>query len=158
MTKKYKIEIKWGIIFTAVLLVWMVFEKMMGWHSSSIEDHAVYTNFFALPAIVMYVAALLDKRKTDYSGKMTWKQGFFAGLIVTLVVVILSPLAQWVIHTLISPEYFPNIIDYSVSSGAMQRNEAESYFSLTSYMIQGVIGAFAMGIITSAVVAVFTRK
>lgn len=155
---KYKIEIKWGVIFTLVMLLWMVFENLMGWHGENIDRHATMTNLFSIPAIAVYVFALFDKRKTDYSGVMTWKQGFICGLFITLVATILSPLAQYLIHTVISPDFFRNITEYAVETGEMDRDAAESYFSLKSYIIQGLIGTPIMGILTSAIVAIFTRK
>lgn len=89
---------------------------------------------------------------------MTYMQGFIAGLIITLVVVILSPLSQYITSTYITPEYFKNVIDYSVSSGQMEQQAAEEYFNLKSYMMQSVIGAAVMGLITSGVVALFVRS
>ena len=68
---KYKIELKWGIIFTLMMLVWMVLEKIAGLHDEHIDKHAIYTNFVAIPAIIVYVLALLDKRKGYYNGTMT---------------------------------------------------------------------------------------
>lgn len=156
--KKYTTEIKWGLIFTIVALLWMVFERLMGWHGENIRQHATLTNLFAIPAILVYVLALLDKRKRDLGGLMTWGQGFTSGLIITIVVVILSPLAQYLTHTIISPEYFANVIEYSVSNNMMSREEAEDYFSMNNYIFQSAIGGLIMGIITSAVVAFFTKK
>lgn len=156
--KKYATEIKWGMIFTIVALLWMVFERMMGWHGENIARHATMTNLFAIPAIVVYVIALLDKRKNDLGGIMTWGQGFMSGLIITLIVVVLSPLAQYLTHTIISPEYFANIIEYTVREAQMTREEAEGYFSLNNYMIQSAIGGLVMGIVTSAIVAFFVKK
>lgn len=156
--KKYTTEIKWGLIFTIVALLWMVFERLMGWHGENIDQHATMTNLFAIPAIVIYVLALLDKRKSDLGGIMTWGQGFTSGLIITLVVVVLSPLAQYLTHTIITPEYFANVIEYSVSNDMMTREEAEGYFSLNNYIMQSAIGGLIMGIVTSAVVALFTKK
>ena len=60
---KYKIELKWGIIFTTMMLVWMVLERIAGLHSEHIDKHAIFTNFVSIPAIIVYVLALLDKRK-----------------------------------------------------------------------------------------------
>jgi len=154
----YKTEIKWGLIFTAVLILWMVFEWAMGWHGERIDQHATMTNIFAIVAIVVYVIAFLDKRKRDFGGTMTWAQGFMTGFAITVVVAILSPVAQWIIHTFISPEFFENMIDHSVDTGNMSRSEARGYFNLKSYMIQGSLGALMMGVVTSAIVAVFTRK
>ena len=152
---KYKIEIKWAVIFVFGILIWMVFEKLVGLHSTHIDKHAIYTNFFAIPAIIIYILALLDKLN---NGVITWKQGFIAGLIITLIVTVLTPLTQLIISNIITPEYFPNIIEYSVGEGMMTREEAEKYFSLGSYIMQGLIGTFIMGIITSAIVALFIKK
>ena len=87
---KYKIEIKWAVIFVFVILLWMVFEKLVGLHTTHIDKHAIYTNFFAIPAIIIYVFALLDKRKNYFNGIITWKQGFITGLIITLIVTVLN--------------------------------------------------------------------
>lgn len=155
---KYKIELKWAIVFVLMTLLWMALENIAGFHSALIDKHAIVTNFIAIPAIAVYVFALLDKRKKYYSGSMTYLQGFKTGLIITLIVTILSPLTQYITSAIITPEYFKNIIQYSVSEGKMTQEAAESYFNMKSYIIQGLIGAPVMGLITSAIVAIFTRK
>lgn len=157
MMKSIKIEIKWGILFVLVGLIWMVFEKAMGWHDVHIDKHETYTLFMAPIAISIYVLALLDKKRNFFGGKMSYKQGFIAGLIITLVVFLLSPLSQYITSTYITPDYFNNAIDYSVSSGKMERQAAEDYFNLKSYMMQSMIGAAIMGLITAAIVAFFVR-
>jgi len=156
--KKYAIELKWGIVFFLVSMAWMYFEKLMGWHGENISNHAIYTNFFAIIAILLFVFALLDKRKNFYGGKMTWVQGFTAGLIISIVVAILSPLGQYITHKLISPEYFPNVISFAVENEKMTQEAAEEYFSLNSYIKQSVMFGLVMGVITSAVVALFVKK
>lgn len=153
-----KIEIKWGVLFILVGLIWMVFEKAMGWHDVHIDQHATYTMLFAPIAILLYVLALLDKKRNFYGGRMSFKQGFVAGLIITLVVVVLTPLSQYITSTFITPEYFNNVIAYAVSSGQMEQSAAEEYFNLKSYIIQSTIFAAVMGLITSAVVAFFIRS
>ncbi|MCM4150459.1 DUF4199 domain-containing protein [Arenibacter sp. N53] len=156
--KKFRIEIKWAVIFSLATLLWMAFEKSMGWHDQLIEKHAIYTNFFAVIAIAVYVLALLDKRKLDFNGKMNWKQGFISGIILSVIIALVSPLTQYITSTIITPEYFTNIIKFAVDSGKMSQEAAESYFSLKSYVIQSVFGALTMGIVTSAIVAFFVRK
>lgn len=156
--KKYSTEIKWGFIFTGVMLLWMALERMMGWHSENIDQHVIMTNLFAIPAIAVYVFALIDKRKQDYLGSMSWIQGFKCGTYITLVAAVLSPLAQLIIHTVITPDFFQNMIEHSVESGNISRENAEATFNLSSYMLQGLIGTLVMGIVTSAVVALFTKK
>lgn len=156
--KKYSIEIKWGLLFAIMSLLWMWFEYLSGWHSELINKQEMYTNFFAIPAIALYVIALLDKRKNYYNGQMTYKQGFICGLIITLVVTVLSPLTQIITSKIITPEFFQNAIQYAVKIGRMTQMEAENFFNLKNYILMGFIGALGMGIVTSAVVAIFTRK
>ncbi|WKK85549.2 DUF4199 domain-containing protein [Marivirga arenosa] len=156
--KKRLIEIKWGLIFVIMMLLWMYFEKAMGWHDVNIVDHATYTNLVAIPSILIYVFALIDKRKKHFDNVMSWKQGFISGLIITAVVVILTPLSQLITHELITPDYFENVSAYAVNQGQMTNEEALQYFNLSSYLWQAMIGAAVFGIVTSALVALFVRK
>ncbi|WP_350286633.1 DUF4199 domain-containing protein [uncultured Croceitalea sp.] len=156
--KKFATEIKWGIIFTVTALAWVFLEKALGWHDTQIEKHAIYTNFFGVIAIVVFVFALLEKRSKDLGGKMTWVQGFVSGIIVSVVVAVLSPLSQYITHEFISPDYFQNAINNAVENVGMTQENAEAWFNFNSYVIQASFGALAMGVVTSAIVALFVRK
>jgi uncharacterized membrane protein len=156
--KSIKIEIKWALIFVIMSLLWMWLEKISGLHSTHIDKHMYLTNLFAIPAILVYVMALRDKKQKSYQGKMTYVQALVSGLIITAIVALFSPLTQWITSTIITPEYFPNVIEHSLETGYHpSREEAEAYFNLENYMKQSVIGALVMGIITTAVVAIFVR-
>ena len=155
---KFQIEIKWGILFILSGLIWMVLEKSLGWHDKLLEQHATYTLFYAPIAIALYVLALRDKKKSFYKGKMNYLQGLISGLLLTLVVVLLTPLSQYISHEYISPDYFPNIIRLTIQKGQMTQEEAEIHFSLMSYIQQSLVFASFMGVLTSAVVALFTRS
>ncbi len=158
MLKKYAIELKWGIIFFAVTLLWMVIEKVSGLHSVHIDQHAKYTNLFAIPAIIMYVLAIKEKRDKALGGHMTWVEGMISGVIISAVVAALSPLGQIITHLYLSPEYFQNAINYAVENGIQSERQAKGYFNLQSYVWQSAGGAMVMGVITSAVVAFFLKK
>ena len=156
--EKIKIELKWALIFIGMSLLWMVLEKMLGLHSTHIDMHMYLTNLFAIPAILVYVLALKDKKKNYYTGDMSFKQGFISGLIITIIVTVFAPLTQWITSTIITPEYFPNVIAYSVETGYHKSlEEAEAYFNLKNYILQSTIGALIMGVVTSAIVAFFVR-
>jgi hypothetical protein len=151
--KKFAIEIRWGIQFSIVSLVWMIFEKTMGWHDELISKQAIYTNFFAFVAIGLYFIALTDKKKNFYNGTMNWRQGFLSGLVLSTVVAVLSPMVQSITFTYITPHFFENIIKYVVAHKIQTQSQAEMYFNLKSYTIQGIFGAFSFGVLTSAMVA-----
>ncbi|MCW3074087.1 MAG: hypothetical protein JWP69_1156 [Flaviaesturariibacter sp.] len=58
----------------------------------------------------------------------------------------------------ITPNYFTTATQYAVSSGALTQPEAEAYFNLRNYLIQGTLATPVMGIVTTAIVAIFTRR
>jgi hypothetical protein len=137
----------------------MALERIAGLHDEHIDKHQYITNLFAIPAILIYVIALRDKRNNFFGGKMSYKQGFISGLLITLIVAALSPVTQWIISTIITPNYFSNVIDYAVSTDYFETREAaEAHFNLSSYIIQSAIGALIMGVLTTAVAAIFLRK
>ena len=158
MIKNYKLEIKWALTFVVMSLLWMLFEKSLGLHSNLIQVHARYTNLFAIPAIIIYILAMLDKRNKYYNGVMNYRQGLISGLIITGSITLLSPLTQIITSYFIAPDFFSNAIEYAVNQSKMSQTEAESYYNLANYIKLAVIGAAIMGIITSALVAAFTRR
>jgi hypothetical protein len=156
--QRYKIELKWAAIFTVMTLVWMCLERLAGLHDERIALHPYLTNLFAIPAIAVYVLALREKRERDFGGAMTYTQGFMTGAVVTLFVTLVTPLTQYITSTVITPHFFENAIRYSVENGKLTQAAAEEMFNLKSYLIQASIGAPVMGILTSAIVAIFTRR
>lgn len=152
------IELKWGFFFIIMMLLWMLMERLLGLHDVHIDQHAIYTNFVAIPAILIYFFALRDKRESFYGGKMTYTQGLVSGLVITAVVTVITPASQFITSTFITPNYFENVTAYTVEQGLMSKEAAAEYFNLKSYIIQATIGAPIMGIITSLIVAAFTKK
>ena len=151
-------ELKWAGIFIVVALLWMVLERLAGLHGPRIEHHATLTNLFSLPAVAVYVLALRDKRDGDLGGTMTYGQGFVSGAIITVIVALVSPLSQWVTHTVITPDYFENAIAAADRMGMASQADAEAYFNLANYIRLSMFGALAMGVGTAAVVAFFVRR
>ena len=156
--KKIKIEIKWAFIFIVASLLWMLLERLAGLHDRHIDKHQYLTMIFVIPAVWIYVLALKDKKKRYYNGRMSFKQGFVSGVIISVIVMLFSPLTQWITSAIITPGYFTNVIAHSVKTGYYKTvEEAEAYFNLKNYMVQSAISALVMGAITSAVVALFVK-
>ncbi len=156
--QNYKTEIKWGVIFMGVTLAWMLLERVVGLHSTHIDKHPTYTNFFSIVAIATFVFALRDKRQSDLGGNMTWKEGFLSGVIISAIIGVLSPLGQLITAYMISPDYFTNAISYGVQHGLTTQVEAEAYFNVKHYIVLSTISAPLMGIVTSAGVAFFVKS
>lgn len=139
-------------------LAWMVLEKVSGLHGKYIDYQYYLTNLFAIPAIAVMVLALKDKKQNFFHGNMSYLNGLITGIVLSLFIAILSPLTQWIISYVISPEYFPNVIKRSVELGYYKSvAEAEAFFNYKNFAIQSAIGALVMGILTTAIAMIFIR-
>nr|WP_294937078.1 DUF4199 domain-containing protein [uncultured Flavobacterium sp.] len=156
--KNFTVEIKWAVLFALALLAWMFMEKSLGWHDVHIDKQPIYTIIFALIAILLYVLALKEKKRTIFNGQIDWKQGFISGILLTVFITILSPLTQYITYAIISPDYFKNAIQYSVLHKIMTQQAANEYYTLKSFIMQGVFDALSRGVVTSAIVAYFIKS
>jgi len=154
--KKFAIEIKWGIRYFFAYLVWVYVEKMSGYYSEKIDDYLLYSILFTFIGIFIYVMAINDKKKNYFNNNMDWKQGSVTGIFMTIVIAILMPLCQIIIHKGIAPEFFPNMIANSVAKGT-KLEDAKAYFNLSSYIFQSVFSALSFGVVISAIVAYFLQ-
>ena len=156
--KKFNVEVKWGVTFVIAQLIWIAFEKIMGWHDEHIDVQGVYSLFFAVIAFLIYYAALREKREKYFQNeKFGWQQGFISGVILTGVITILTPLIQYFAVTVISPDYLQNMITLSEKQSMTPEN-AEMMHSMKMYVFMQIFNALAMGIVTGAIVALITKK
>lgn len=159
--KNYSIEVKWTLRFILLVLAWSIGEKFIGLHDQHIDQYALYTNLFALPAFLFYYLGLKEKKKYVYNNNMTWTQGFVSGVVLSFFITILMPIAQFVIYKSITPHFFETIIEYKTKSTLLTRHitikDAQSYFNLKSYIIQSIFNSLSLGIPTGAIVSLFLR-
>lgn len=152
-----KIELKWAVIFSIMMMLWMTMEMVTGLHGVNMEYHPIVTNFVAIPAILTYIYALRSKKRNFYDGKITYKQSFASSVLLTVFITVLSPICLYISMTFISPEYFDNAILFSVENGFHTQESAEAYFNFESYLHQSLVGSLIMGLVTGAIVSIFIR-
>ena len=157
--KNFSIEIKWALRFTLLTLAWAIGEKAIGLHDEYIADYGIYTNLFAIPAFLFFYIALKEKRKYVYNNDMNFRQGFVSGLVLSFIIALLNPFAQFVIYKSITPHFFENIIAYKVSNKdfPMTLKNAQMLFNLKTYMIESSFMALSKGLITGAIVSLLLR-
>lgn len=155
--KKRSIEIKWAIIFTLMTLFWMLGEKLAGLYSHNIAMHDSVTNFIFIPSILIYLLALREKKKKDYNGRMSYAQILISGIILSLMISLLSPLAQYITTTFIGPEYFGNAIQYAVATHQASLAEAKEYFTLETYIFQGLFWGPIMGFLITSLIGLVLK-
>ena len=66
--------LKWTAVLFAVTIVWMYFEKWMGWHSVNIQDHYLYTNIYDALFVLVISLSLWEWRKNTPDQELKWKR------------------------------------------------------------------------------------
>jgi hypothetical protein len=155
--KNYIIEIRWAFIFTVTAILWAGIEKLMGMHDSKIGSQPVFSMLFAIPAIFVYVLALLEIKQKKFNGVMSWKEGVVSGFVMSLFVAVLSPVSQWATYTLISPEFFAKAVKFYTDKHILTETRALEAFNLAAYMKKSITESLSMGVITSALVALIVK-
>jgi len=158
--KNFNIELKWAAIFSVISLIWMYIEKSLGWHSTAIFKHQIFTNLIIIPLlfIVILTFGLREKRKTKYSYSMTWEQGLISGGVISVIICILTPLLQYNFAEVISPEYFDLAAKQLSERGGTSLKSAHDVYNLKANIIDAVVFNLAMGIVTSAIIAAILKK
>lgn len=155
--KKFSVEIKWSIIFSVIAVLWIVFEKMVGFHDEKISSYFFICLPFGLVYAILYTLALKEKKTRFYNGTITYKQAFISGAILTLLIGAFSPLVQLIFHESISPDFFKNAIANAAKSKPENSAFATGYFNLQSFITQGIFNILSIGVLTAAIVAYFTQ-
>lgn len=135
----------------------MLLERLAGLHDKNIHLHPIISGLFFIPAVLVYVRALRAKKR-QLGGVANYQQLLISGLLMTVVVTLLSPLAQYITSYWITPDYFTNMIAYSVSNEKLSQEEAEATFNFKTYLLQTVLFTPTAGVLTTAVAALFIRS
>lgn len=130
----------------------------MGWHDENIANHFWTTLLFLPFASFMFILAIREKRRRFYDGKISWRKAFLSGTLLSIFIALLSPFVQYITHNYITPEYFGNVIDYSVTNKVMTIEAANDYFNIKSYMLQSAFGAIFGGFGVSAILAFVMKR
>ena len=155
--KNYALELKWAINFSIASLLWMILEKTLGWHDQYLAKQMLYTNLFAFVAIAIFVFALLEKKKKEYNGVITWKQGFISGMILSFIIAVFSQLVNYITYNYITPGYFDKMINLIVSEKKQTVEQVTSLYNMKSFIFQGISNSMSMGVTFGAIVAYFIK-
>jgi hypothetical protein len=155
--KKFTIEFTWAVIFTLASMLWTVLEKSLGFHDEKIGSQVIFVWLFGIPAFIVYFFAIKDKRNNFYNGKANWQQLFLSGVVMSVFVALMSPLAQYISTTVISPDWIKNSIKHYVEVKKMPAENAKMLFSRNGLILQAISNGISVGVIISAVVALFLK-
>lgn len=155
--KNCQIELKWAGVFFLMYLVWMLLERLCGLHGRHIQYQQLVSTFILIPSLLIYALALSEKKRKTFRGMITFKQAFKSGMVLTLFIVLLSPVSQLITMGLISPDYFKNMRDFAVAHRGMLPEEAQSSLNIGAFIIQSLVGGLVTGALFSALAAMVIR-
>ncbi len=102
---------------------------------------------------------MLQKEKNFFKNHISYKQGLISGTILSVIIALLSPLSQWIIFNYITPNFFNNAIEYSLTSGQFSSyEEAKANFNLNNYMLISFLWAVFIGILTTLILMIFIKS
>ncbi|MFI0426528.1 MAG: DUF4199 domain-containing protein [Flavobacterium sp.] len=151
--KKFAIEIKWAIISIIIFLAWMTLEKELGFHSEKIKWQPLFNLLYIFPTFVLYFLALREKKKKYYNNNINWKQGLISAIVISFIIVLFSPITQFITHEFISPDFLENTINQIVLSKKLTLEEAKEYTTLTSSIWKNISDGLSFGVVIGAIVA-----
>jgi hypothetical protein len=155
--KRFFIEIKWSLIFSAMSLVWALLGKALNFDDTAIQHGQLFNTFILVPAFVIYLLEALDKRKHDYHGTISYKQALVSGLMLSVFITFLGLFTTWISVSVISPDLLTNSIRYVTSAGLMSAEEAQQQFSLGTFLITGFFAAPVTGLIISLIASAIVK-
>lgn len=153
-----KAELKSAIGICIAGFIWVLLEYVSGLHNTRINLHSSLTWLAIVPIIFIYIAHFtgLSRKSTQ---KLTFKKGFFSGMMVTLFSIPLSQIGFLLYYYLINPNFFTAFRKYTVEKNMMSSTEADQYFTLRNYLIQISAGSIFMGIVLTLVLTlIFSSK
>lgn len=156
---KIGIELKWAAIITAFSCLWAALENALGYHKDF--SNILITSFIYYVILTfLWAIAFIDKKKSlGKNAVWEFKSAFKFGLFITGLATLLSPIAQYIIHESISPDYFTNIIEYQLSKGRQTRESLENIYNMEVAIRTGVTETLSYSIVFSALYAwVFKTK
>jgi Protein of unknown function (DUF4199) len=155
--KNFAIEIKWAINYSISFMLWMIFEKSIGWHDTSIGKQMIYTNLFGFVALAVYFFAFQDKKKNFFNNSITFRQGFMFGVYLSGLIAFFAIVTQYITYTFITPNYFDTLIAEVVKNKKQTLEQAQAFFNYKSYLYQSIFGTLSIGIVTGAIIANFMK-
>lgn len=156
--KKFEIELKWGAIISTLSVIWFLLERIVGIHDDYITYQLLSSFLFFLLTIYLYYVALQEKNELVFDFKMVWKQGFISAIYISFILALFSPVCYYICYVFISPDFFKHAIVNATKNNPNNLENATTYFSLPSYIKQGIFSSLSFGVVVGAVVSYFLTK
>ena len=146
-------ETKWAVIASIAILAWFLIAKVLGLQTEEkISTYMIINSIFSLLLfITVYFMVTREKREHDLGGVMSYKQGFWAAAIMTLIFIPLSTLVIYIFVKWISPEFAAFAIQ---SEGGADLGST----TMNEWLRRHVSAALIGGLLFSLLFPLFTKR
>jgi hypothetical protein len=153
-----KTELKFAVIYVVASFVWSCVEYLTGLQSTRIGLHPYFvTPFYILLTGAVYYLAIREKR-ASLSGKLGFGKALVTGLILSVLILALNPIAFYIFNTFVNPEFFRDMGRYKIETENMPREIAEGYYNFNNLLVQGSIYRLVMGLIATFITSWLMKK
>jgi hypothetical protein len=156
--KYFAIEIKWAVILSLSTLVFAYVADYFGFFTEKIAYYQAFALLLVPVWCIVYYLGIREKKIEFFKGQMDWKRGFVSGIFMAGIAAFLAPFGEWYTYEVIAPEYFSNAIALMVDAGKMTDEQASTYFSLNSYIMQSIFTTLSGGVVIAALVALILKS
>ena len=163
-----KLELKYGLMITAGLIVWTMIEYLLGFHNERIGIGMI-TGWFStmVPAVFLYYG-IKEKRDKQLNGSLTILEGILTGLSISLVMAVTLTAFLLIYNSFINPEWIEMAIiemtnkmlltDLSDQQIELRMELFRMMLTNTGVLIMGICGSMAMGFFISWPIALHLKR
>ncbi len=147
-------ETKWGLLLPLIAFVLFILYMVLGLQSRENWTTGQWVDFGVglLLLIVVYVLTIREVREKDFGGRLSWRQGFWAGATLTLIMIPVSSFLLWIFTEFINPEYL------QVWGEKMVEGGYEGTPGWGTYLQVHVVSSAVIGLLLSLIVPLFLKR
>ena len=147
-----KIEFRYAVLTSLVMLLWLIIEYAVGLQDTYISCYPYVSLLAFLIPVFTYRLGLIEKIDQKF-GKLNFPQAFLSCFLMNVFVCLLYIPVHLVFLNVINPDFFSNMLQYTVKNGHQTLEGAAYYFNISTFITETVLTNFVTGTIISLILA-----
>ena len=163
-----KPELKYGLLNSAGICLWVLLEYALGFHTTKMAI-GQYTGYFSnIIPITMLFLAIRERRDKFNGGTLTFGQGMKTGILISLITAVIATIFMYFYYTAINPHFVELGIEFEknklIQSGMSEADIAARLESMKAmYGLPFQLGAIlvltpVVGSVYSAIISAILRR
>lgn len=148
VSQQMKIALKYGLLITAVVIVWIVVVRLLMGVGPESNASLIAPILFNLTAILAIYFGIIE-HKTELQGELTFKQGLKTGVAISFVYAVSACLFFLIQYLIAGPKLL--VSETGPQSGPMWQVAAAAYAGL-------FLGSLIFGMIYSTIISFLVAK